>query len=123
MRYVPFALACMFTLVLSFDAVAQTTPSASSALSGRALRTQDRQVCTAQAVEKRIARVNRAEFVKKCMANRQGERRAAARALRKQDRQVCTKQAVQEGIARRNRAEFVRTCMATRQGERRATGR
>jgi len=123
MRYALFLLACLFTLVLSFDAVAQTSATNSSGLSGRALRKQDRQECTEQSVQQNIARVNRAEFVKKCMANRQGERRAAARALRKQDRQACTEQSVQKNIARRNRAEFVRKCMAQRQGERRATGR
>lgn len=123
MRYVVFLLAGIFTLVLSFDAVAQTSLTSSSGLSGRALRKQDRQVCTAASVQKSIARRNRAEFVKTCMANRQGERRAAARALRKQDRQTCTAESVQKNIARRNRAEFVRKCMAVRQGERRSAGR
>jgi hypothetical protein len=123
MRYVLFLLFCIFTLVLSFDAVAQTSGTSSSGLTGRALRTQDRQVCTTQSVQQNIARINRAEFVKKCMANRQGERRKAARALRKQDRQACTAESVQKNVARRNLAEFVRKCMAARQGERRAAGR
>src|SRR5262245_45581272 len=123
MRYVLFLLACIFTLALSFDAVAQTSGTPSSGLTGRALRKEDRQVCTTQSVQQNIARVNRAEFVKMCMANRRGERRTAARALRKQDRQLCTAESVQRNVARRNRAEFVRKCMAARQGERRATGR
>src|SRR5262245_6926992 len=123
MQFMLFLLACIFSIVLSFDAVAQISATSSSGLTGRALRKQDYQVCTAQSVQQTIERRNRAEFVKKCMANRQGERRAAARALRKQDRQACTAQSVQQNIARRNRAEFVRKCMAVRQGERRATGR
>jgi hypothetical protein len=98
------------------DAIAQT--SSQPGLTARQLRKQDRQVCTAQAVQQNIAKRNRAEFVRKCMADRQGKRRIAARALRKQDRQMCTAQSIQQNVARRNRAEFVRQCMADRQGGR-----
>jgi hypothetical protein len=121
MRCLLFLLAYTLTLTLSFDAVAQT--SSPPGLSGRALRKQDRQICTTQATQQNVLRRNRAEFVRKCMATRQGERKAAARALRKQDRQICTTQAAQQNVLRRNFAEFLRKCMAARQGERRAAGR
>jgi hypothetical protein len=118
MQFQRCLLAGIVTLILLPDANAQTSPSSSPGLTARELRKQDRQVCTAQSVQKNIARRNRAEFVRQCMADRQGERRTAARALRKQDRQTCTAQSVQQNVARRNRAEFVRQCMADRQGQR-----
>jgi uncharacterized protein YycO len=118
MRFQLCLLAGIFTLTLLPDTIAQTSTSSRPGLTARELRKQDRQVCTAQSVQQSIAKRNRAEFVRKCMADRQGERRIAARALRKQDRQMCTAQSVQQNVARRNRAEFVRKCMANQQGER-----
>jgi hypothetical protein len=122
MRFQLCLLAGIFTLTLLPDTIAQTSTSSRPGLTARELRKQDRQVCTAQSVQQSIAKRNRAEFVRKCMADRQGERqgerRIAARALRKQDRQMCAAQSVQQNVARRNRAEFVRKCMANRQGER-----
>ena len=70
-------LAGILTLALFSDAIAQTAANRSPELSGRALRKQDRQVCTAQAMEQNVARRNRAEFLRYCMADRQGKRRAA----------------------------------------------
>jgi len=71
-------LAGILTLALLSDAIAQTaTPPSSPELSRRELRKQDRQVCTAQAVQENVARRNRAEFLRYCMADRQGKRRAA----------------------------------------------
>jgi hypothetical protein len=72
-------LACIITLALFSDAIAQTAAHPSSELSRQALRKQDRQVCTAQAAQENVARRNRAEFLRYCMADRQGKRRAAAR--------------------------------------------
>jgi hypothetical protein len=72
-------LAGILTLALFSDAVAQTAAHPSPELSRRALRKQDRQVCTAQAVQENVARRNRAEFLRYCMADRQGKRRAATR--------------------------------------------
>jgi len=71
------------TLVLfSADIIAQTAAPSSPALSGRALRQQERQLrqqdrreCTTQAAQQSIARRNRADFVRQCIADRQGARR------------------------------------------------
>ena len=72
-------LGCIITLALFSDAIAQTAAHPSSELSRQALRKQDRQVCTAQAAQENVARRTRAEFLRYCMADRQGKRRAAAR--------------------------------------------
>src|SRR5262245_7843013 len=72
-------LAGILTLVLFSDAIAQTAAHPSPELSRRALRKQDRQVCTAQAVQENVARRNQAEFLRYCVADRQGKRRAATR--------------------------------------------
>src|SRR5262245_22013017 len=114
MRLLVCVLASALTLIVLSNAVAN--PQRSTELTGRALRKQDRQACTTQSIQQNVVRRNRAEFMRKCMADRQGGRRAAARAVRKQDRQVCTTHFGQQNIARRNRAEFVRKCMADRQG-------
>jgi hypothetical protein len=81
MRYLP-ALLLIFLLPMlagSGDVIAQTaTPKATAptALSKRMLRKQDLEICTNQSVQQNIARRNRAEFVRKCMADRQGARKA-----------------------------------------------
>jgi hypothetical protein len=72
-------VAGILTLALFSEAVAQPTVDSSPGLSRRALRKQDRQICTAQAVQENVARRNRAEFLRYCMADRQGKRRAGAR--------------------------------------------
>jgi hypothetical protein len=120
MRFQQGFLAGILLLVLLSDAVAQTAAPSSPGLTARALRKEDRQVCTGQSVQQNIAGRNRAKFVRTCMADRQGERKIAARALGTQDRQMCSAQSIQQNVSRRNRAEFVRKCMADRQGERRA---
>jgi hypothetical protein len=62
-------------------AMAQTMPTASAPtkLSKAALRKQDRQECAKQVEQQNIARRNQAAFVRQCMADRQGARRAAAK--------------------------------------------
>jgi len=74
MRYF-FAVSLMTALCFTDFAMAQTAPT-TPALSRRALRQQDRQVCTEQATEQKIVRRNLAEFMRKCLADRQGARRA-----------------------------------------------
>ena len=65
--------------LLSTDVtMAQTREPISSGLSKRALRKQDRRECTMQATQQNIAKRNQAEFVRKCMADRQGARKAEA---------------------------------------------
>jgi hypothetical protein len=62
-------------------AMAQTTPAASppTTVSKAALRKQDKQECTKQAEQQNIARRNRAGFVRQCMSDRQGTRKATAK--------------------------------------------
>jgi len=63
--------------LLSTDvAITQTSEPISSSPSKRALRKQDHRECTVQATQQNIARRNQAEFVRKCMADRQGARKA-----------------------------------------------
>jgi hypothetical protein len=62
-------------VLFTADIMAQTAAPASPALSGPVLRRQDRQECITQARQQNIAKRNRAEFVRKCMADRQGARR------------------------------------------------
>jgi hypothetical protein len=72
-----------FALLIAADAVVAQTPTPASpqsaAPSNRELRKQDREECTKQAVQQNTAKRNQAEFIRKCMADRQGERRAAAK--------------------------------------------
>jgi hypothetical protein len=119
MRFQQGFLAGILLLVLLSDAVAQTAAPSSPGLTARALRKEDRQVCTGQSVQQNIAGRNRAKFVRTCMADRQGERKIAARALGTQDRQMCSAQSIQQNVPRRNRAEFVRKCMAGKAKEER----
>jgi uncharacterized protein YlxW (UPF0749 family) len=56
---------------------AQTTSTPEKSLSKSALRRQDRQECTKQAVQQNIERRNRAAPVRKCMADRQALRKAS----------------------------------------------
>lgn len=81
MQYlVGFFTILLALVLLSADVVmAQTETPASSVLSRRMLRQQDRQECTTQAMQQGIAKRNRAEVVRKCMADRQGARKAAAK--------------------------------------------
>ena len=75
MRYLlaTFIISLGLLLVASDGSLAQA--SAPAPMSKRALRQQDSQECTAQAKQQNIARRNLAEFVRKCMADRQAERR------------------------------------------------
>jgi hypothetical protein len=84
MRYllVFFSISLALLLLASNAAMAQTaTPAstASTALSKRALRHQDSEVCTKQAAQQNIVRRNQADFVRKCMADRQASRKATAK--------------------------------------------
>jgi len=80
-RLALFALT--FGLLMAADVVVAQTPTPASPQStspnNRVLRKQDRAECTKQAAQQSIAKRNQAEFIRKCMADRQGERRAAAK--------------------------------------------
>ena len=95
MRYIfaAFAIALGLLLVASDAGMAQTgTPEP---MSKRALRQQDNQECTAQAKQQNIARRNLAEFVRKCMADRQAVRRKQSADERRMKRGM----AIEEGAA------------------------
>src|SRR5215471_1005991 len=78
MRYI-FAALLLTALCLTDVAIAQTAAPTTAAPSRRALRQQDRQVCTELAAQQKIVRRNLAEFMRKCLADRQGARRAATK--------------------------------------------
>ncbi len=71
-------LAVVSILSTDVTTVAQTREHISSDLSRRTLRKQDRSECTVRATQQNIAKRNQAEFVRKCMADRQAARKAEA---------------------------------------------
>lgn len=95
MRYLlaTFAISLGLLVVAGDAAIAQT--SAPATMSKRALRKQDQQVCTQQAAQQNIARRNMAEFVRKCMADRQAERRKQG----KDEIRMKRRMAIEEGAA------------------------
>jgi hypothetical protein len=62
----------------------------------RVLRRQDEQECLRQAEHKDILRRNLAEFVRKCMAERQGERKAAEKKEAAEQRRIKRGMAAEE---------------------------
>jgi hypothetical protein len=66
-----FAISLAMLLFAGDAGMAQTAQPMGS----RALRQQDKRECTNQAAQQNIARRNLAEFVRKCMADRQAARR------------------------------------------------
>jgi hypothetical protein len=81
-------------LVIAGDAaVAQTDLTRADK---RVMRQQDEQECRRQAAAQSITSRNLAEFIRKCMAERQGERRAAERGQAAEQRQIRRGMAVEE---------------------------
>jgi|SRR3974390_46188 len=77
-----FAISLAALLFVGDAVIAQTTtPNSLSSplLSKRALRQQDKQECTKQAAQQNVAERNQAIFIRKCMADRQGARKAKAK--------------------------------------------
>jgi hypothetical protein len=141
MRYLlaTFAISLGLLLVAGDAVIAQSAAPAS--MSKRALRKQDSQVCTQQAAHENVARRNLAEFVRKCMADRQAERRkqsadetrikrgmaieegAAILDVRNRERREqlekeaakradCNKQANEQKLRVAERRSFVKKCIA-----------
>ncbi len=110
-------------------------------LGNRALRQQDKRECTNQSAQQNIARRNLAEFVRKCMADRQAERKknaadesrlqkgmateewAAIMEVRNRERRQqleqdaakradCNKQANQQKFRLAERRRFIKKCVA-----------
>ena len=71
-----FSFSLSLLLLVGNSVMAQVAPTA---LSKRALRNQDRDVCTKQAVQQNIAKKNQADPVRRCMADRQASRKASAK--------------------------------------------
>lgn len=81
-------------LVMTGDAVfAQTDLTRADR---RVLRKQDEQECLRHAGHQGILRRNLAEFVRKCMAERQGERKAAEKKERAEQRRIRRGMAAEE---------------------------
>ena len=81
-------------LVIAGDAaVAQTDLTRADR---RVLRKQDEQECRRQAGHQDILRRNLAEFVRKCMAERQGERKVAEKKEAAEQRRVKREMAIEE---------------------------
>lgn len=88
-----FVISLGLFLVTGDGGMAQTASPAP--MSKRALRHQDSQECTAQAKQQNIAERNLAEFVRKCMADRQSMRRKQSADERRMNRGM----AIEEGAA------------------------
>lgn len=141
MRYLlaAFAISLGLLLVAGSPGMAQT--AAPTPMSKRELRKQDSQECNTQAKQQNIARRNLAEFVRKCMADRQAERRkqgadesrlkrgmaieegAAILEVRNRERREqleqqaakradCNKQANEQKLRVAQRRSFVKKCIA-----------
>jgi hypothetical protein len=81
----PFAIPLAALVFAGDAAVAQTDLTRADK---RVLRRQDEQECLRQAEHKDILRRNLAEFVRTCMAERQGERRATGRKEAAEQRRI-----------------------------------
>jgi hypothetical protein len=96
-RLVPlFTMSLVLALMAGNPAMAQTGSPDTAPLNNRAIRKQDREVCTNEAVLKNITRRNQAEFIRTCMAEKQGERRAAAKKNASESRRARRGMAVEE---------------------------
>ena len=141
MRYplATFAISLGLLLIAGDVVIAQS--AAPAPMSKRALRKQDSQVCNQQAAQQNIASRNLAEFVRKCMADRQAERKkqsadetrmkrgmaieegAAILDVRNRDRREqlereaakradCNKQANEQKLRVAQRRSFLKKCIA-----------
>ena len=101
-----FILSLGLLLIAGDPSMAQTASPDNAPLNSRALRKQDRDECTKQATQQNIAKRNQAEFIRKCMADRQGERRKKSSEDRRNRRAMAAEEwaAVQE-VRNRERNE------------------
>ena len=95
-------LVLLFTMLLALalmagnPVMAQTGSPDAAPLNNRAIRKQDREVCTKEAAEKNIIRRNQAEFIRTCMAEKQGERRVATKKTASENRRARREMAAEE---------------------------
>ena len=101
MRCLPalFVASLGVLLVAGDAATAQTAPQYPTPANSREMRKQDRDECTGQAMQENLAERNRAGFIRKCMANRQGARRAAAKKKSSENRRLQREMAGEEWSA------------------------
>jgi hypothetical protein len=95
MRYILATFAITLGLLVFAGDAGMAQTGSPAPMSKRALRQQDSQECTAQAKQQNIARRNLAEFVRKCMADRQAGRRKQSADERRMKRGM----AIEEGAA------------------------
>ncbi|HET7803753.1 MAG TPA: hypothetical protein VFL53_05910 [Pseudolabrys sp.] len=89
------AMPLVLLVVAGDAAVAQTDLTRADR---RVLRQQDEQECLRRAAHQDILKRNKADFVRKCMADRQGERKAAERKEAAEQRRIKRGMAVEEWI-------------------------
>lgn len=89
------AMPLVLLVVAGDAAVAQTDLTRADR---RVLRQQDEQECLRRAAHQDILKRNKADFVRKCMADRQGERKAAERKETAEQRRIKRGMAVEEWI-------------------------
>ena len=101
-----FTLSLGLLLIAGDPGMAQTASPDNAPLNSRTLRKKDREECTKQATQQNIAKRNQAEFIRKCMADRQGERRKKTSEDRRTRRSIAAEEwaAVQE-VRNRERNE------------------
>lgn len=92
----PSAACTLMALIVLFAGDAATAQTALTRADKRVLRQQDQQECLRQAGVQNITKPNQAEFLRKCMADRQGERRAAERKEAAEQRRIRRGMAVEE---------------------------
>jgi len=97
MRSSAYALIVLTALFAGSAAVAQTPLTRADK---RVLRQQDEQECLRQAAAQNITRRNRAEFLRTCMADRQGERKTAEK------KEASDQRRLKRGIAAEEWAEI-----------------
>jgi len=95
MRYLTAGFLVSLGLLIVAGDVGMAQTASPAPMSNRALRKQDQQECNQQAAQQNIARRNLAEFVRKCMADRQAERRKQSA----DDRRIKRGMAIEEGAA------------------------
>jgi hypothetical protein len=116
-----YALIVFTVLFAGATAMAQT---ALTRADRRALRQQDAQECRRQAEAQIINRWNLAEFLKKCMADRQGQRREVERQQAAERRRIkrgmaaekradCNRQANEQRLRLGARRSFIASCVGS----------
>jgi formylmethanofuran dehydrogenase subunit E len=92
----PMTLVALSLALLTFAGDAAFAQTALTRADRRVMREQDEQQCLRQAAHHDIPRRNRAEFVRKCMADRQGERKVQAKKEAADQRRMKREMAAEE---------------------------